>query len=178
MQQANFQQVNLRYHSCYWEKSNDRSLHIERIYLPSSISLLWNMQTLVMKNFGVQVSAPYEIWQVPQLRHLDIFGICLYDPLPSVGSKQQECTGLQNLHTVLKVENLRLTEEVCKRMPNIKKLSLVYKGEASLYYCLYNLDHFKKLESLTCKFDYDSKMYDIVSSLTFPSSLEELCLWN
>lgn len=74
-------------------------------------------------------------------------------------------------------------------MPNIKELSVFYDHfpgdcEASSYYCPYNLGRFNKLESLKYEFRDDSmflndfKWRDVVMNFTFPSSLEELCLWN
>ncbi|XP_042065363.1 putative late blight resistance protein homolog R1C-3 [Salvia splendens] len=174
---ANFQQLNLRYlaFSCF--TPTQRTLFNRTPYLPSSISLLWNMQTLILMDFDAQIIAPYEIWEMPQLRHLEFKRLYLPDPIPS--DQEEECIVLQNLHTLKGVENLRLTQEVCKRMPNVKELSLLYDDdhfpycEASSYYCSQNLGRFNKLEFLECKFGNG-----VVLSFTFPTSLIKLCLQN
>ncbi|KAH6758334.1 hypothetical protein C2S51_018569 [Perilla frutescens var. frutescens] len=181
---AVFQQGNLRYLSfCCWEPVNGIRWLTERPHLPSSISLFWNLQTLIVHNYVAPIAAPYEIWEMPQLRHLEFNQFSLPDP--TYQSDQQERIVLRNLHTVVGVEGLRLTEEVCQRMPNIKKLSLMYycyflrdHCEASSYYCPHNLGRFNRLESLTLLFEDESKYWSDVSQLsfTFPTSLEELCV--
>ncbi|XP_057774791.1 putative late blight resistance protein homolog R1B-16 [Salvia miltiorrhiza] len=169
------QQLNLRYLAFYCEKATTMS--VRDIYLPSSIPLFWNLQTLTVHNFGVLINAPCGIWEMPQLMHVEFIRIHLPDPLLG------ECIVLRNLHTLIGVVNLRLTEEVCIRMPNIKELSMEYNHfpsdcEASSYYCLHNLGRFINLHSFKCQFRGDSKWRDVVLSLTFPSSVEELGLWN
>ncbi|KAH6805060.1 hypothetical protein C2S51_029891 [Perilla frutescens var. frutescens] len=165
---------------------NLRHLHLdlqsrvtERYYILSYISLFWNVKTLIINNC-CEISVSYEIWEMPQLRHLEFYGICLPDPLPN----EEECIVLQNLHTLIGVEDFKLTEEVCKRMPNIKNLSVLYNHfpgdfDAVSHYCPHNLGRFNKLESLECVFyGDDSKCRDFVLSFTFPSSLHELSLQN
>lgn len=78
------------------------------------------MQTLIIHNYD-EISEPFEIWEMTQLRHLEFVRGRIRDPIPEGVSNL-----LQNLHTLLGVLNLRLTEEVCKRMPDIKKLSVEY----------------------------------------------------
>lgn len=57
-----------------------------------------------------------------QLRHLEFSEVCLPDPLPNyVGIV------LQNLHTLLGVLNLKVSVEVCRRIPNIKQLEMKYQ---------------------------------------------------
>ncbi|XP_047951834.1 putative disease resistance protein At3g14460 [Salvia hispanica] len=124
------------------------------------------------------ISLSYEhlpAWEMPQLRHLEFKRFYLPDPIPN--DQEEECIVLRNLHILKGVENLRLTHEVCNRMPNVKVLSLLYDDdhfsccEASSYYCSQNLGCFNILESLECKFGNG-----VVLSFTCPTSLTELWL--
>ncbi|KAH6763650.1 hypothetical protein C2S51_014899 [Perilla frutescens var. frutescens] len=174
--EVSFQQVNLRYLNIVLDYKSYRTLCI-----PSSISLLWKLQTLKISGNYQSIIAPYEIWEMSELRHIEVDGpLCLVDPLPMDDSSNDMV--LRNLQTLKKVENLRLSEEVCKRIPNIRKLEVSYcdlgKGcdEARSYYCPHNLGCFHNLDSLVCKFDRDSNWHDFALSLTFPSSLQSLSL--
>ncbi|KAI3463675.1 hypothetical protein Pfo_020338 [Paulownia fortunei] len=73
----------------------------------SSISLLWNLQTLV---FDGQIPLPAEIWQMPQLRHIKIKNVCLCDP-PDAQMDDQNVIVLENLQTLSTVEDFRCTEQ-------------------------------------------------------------------
>ncbi|KAI3463960.1 hypothetical protein Pfo_020623 [Paulownia fortunei] len=176
--EATFQQVNLRYLSCktYWRHSQ---LLFE---LPSAISLLWNVQTLVIRGGIERIVAPSEIWEMPQLRHLEFDEIYVPGP-PSDRVDQQDDFVLRNLLTLLRVVNLSWTEEVCKRIPNIKKLHVNYDFsspgcEAISYYHLCNIGCLHKLESLYCIFYTPPNRSDLLQNLTFPSSLKKLSLAN
>ncbi|KAI3464090.1 hypothetical protein Pfo_020753 [Paulownia fortunei] len=167
-----FEQVNLRF------LAYEPKYYIIR--LPSSISLLWNVQTLILRAAFERISAPSEIWEMRQLRHIEFYEICLPDP-PSDQVDQQDDFVLLNLQTLLKVVNFRLSEEVCKRIPNVKKLHIKYDDfsvecEASSYYCLYNLGRLHELESLNCYFGKQTNRDDFLQYLRFPSSLEKLTL--
>ncbi|XP_047948300.1 putative late blight resistance protein homolog R1B-17 [Salvia hispanica] len=99
-----FQQVNLRY-------LNVNLVYIPRrflYYLPSSISLLWNLQilTIILPNQS-KVIAPYEIWEMLQLRQIEVDMICLVDPLPVDNANHM---AMRSLYTLSKVENFRLSE--------------------------------------------------------------------
>lgn len=69
---TNFQQVNLRY-LAFGENISG--------FLPPSISLLWNLQTLVVVGNSGLIMAPLEIWNMSQLRHVQVEGLCLPYPL-------------------------------------------------------------------------------------------------
>ncbi|KAI3464076.1 hypothetical protein Pfo_020739 [Paulownia fortunei] len=127
-----------------------------------------------------RIVAPSGIWEMPQLRHLEFDEICLPDP-PSDRVDQQDDFVLRNFQTLLKVVNFKWSEEACKRIPNIKKLHIKYddfSGEckATSYYCLYNILHLHKLESLNCDFFKLPNRGDLLQNLTFPSSLKKLSL--
>ncbi|XP_047949565.1 putative disease resistance protein At1g59780 [Salvia hispanica] len=165
-----FQQVNLRY-------LNVDLVYIPRwilYYLPSSISLLWNLQilTIILPNQS-KVIAPYGIWEMLQLRQIEVDMICLIDPLRVDKANRMV---MRNLYTLLKVENFRLSEEVCKRIPNVRELELSYCDEVSWYYCPRNLGCLHHLQSLVLTFNGNSKWREFATSLTFPSSLRVLRL--
>ncbi|EYU29511.1 hypothetical protein MIMGU_mgv1a025857mg [Erythranthe guttata] len=115
--------------------------------------LLRNVQTL--KIGGTQrFVAPSVIWSMPQLRHVEFSaGINLPEPLLR-SQENDEFIVLKNLQTIKKVVNLNLSEEVCKRIPNVKKLNIVYEGfsKSSCYNNLYNTSMLHKLELLCIDF--------------------------
>ncbi|KAH6758339.1 hypothetical protein C2S51_018574 [Perilla frutescens var. frutescens] len=172
--QAKFdQQVNLRYihYNLYFGGSSFCPLFL---YLPSSISQLWNLQTLILGGNFEGIIAPPEIWEMPQLRHLFLNLVRLPAPPPN---DQQHAFILRNLQTLSKVENLRLSEEVCERIPYIKNLHIKYGVTFNnLECCSHNLGRLYKLESLTCNFAEEQISRNFALSLTLPSSLRELCL--
>ncbi|KZV44541.1 hypothetical protein F511_17447 [Dorcoceras hygrometricum] len=122
-----------------------------------SLSLLWNLQTV---NFGGTlsmrpISLPTEIWEMPHLRHLKTVGeFYLPDP-PSTNSKngRRDIFELKNLQTLYMMRNFRCTDEVLRRIPNLKKLGIAYElysdGLGWDYYEVDNLAHLCNLESFT-----------------------------
>lgn len=171
-----FEQVNLRLLA--YESIHAPIGWIQTYELPSSISLLWNVQTLIIDRSIDKVVAPSEIWELQQLRHLEFYRIWLPDP-PS--SEKEDGFALQNLQTVKTVLDFKCSEEVCKRIPNIKKLQIFYddfskEGESSSDYCLYNVSKFDKLESLSCCFYTVPNRDDLLCNFKFPNSLKKLAL--
>ncbi|KAK6124736.1 hypothetical protein DH2020_041519 [Rehmannia glutinosa] len=153
------------------------AIEVDLIDIPShylsSIHLLWNLQTLIVKRGSC--TAPSEIWKMPQLRHVKFDKLDLLDP-PMDG---RDDFVLGNLQTLVQVRNFKCGEEVVKRIPNIKKLGLVYEGlEEWSSCCLHNLGRLQKLESLGCFFTSKmkpSRSY-LVENLNFPRSLKKLSL--
>ncbi|KAH6781483.1 hypothetical protein C2S51_006776, partial [Perilla frutescens var. frutescens] len=173
--EANFQLLNLRY-LCL----SDRRRH-PIFELPSSIFLLWNLQTLKIRVSLVTV--PCEIWEMPQLRHLEFIMTHLPDPLP----REEGGIVSGNLHTLKGVKNLKLSEEVCKRMANIKEVDVLYIhtrindcDEGSSYCRFHSLGFggFQKLETLSLKLICLPYRHYHLLGLTFPSSLKDLDLFN
>ncbi|XP_057775435.1 putative late blight resistance protein homolog R1B-16 [Salvia miltiorrhiza] len=144
--------------------------------LPSSLSLVWNLHALIIKNSSGNpptVLAPIEIWKMRQLRHIKCGRIYLPQP-------DGQDYLLENLQTLGSAVNLRLSEDVCNIIPNIKILHLEYKhdlqgNDDSLIECLCNVDRLHKLESLKLSgwWNMDYKLNEI---LTLPSSLNKLSL--
>ncbi|KAL8529847.1 hypothetical protein ACS0TY_007052 [Phlomoides rotata] len=159
-----FQHVNL----CYLSHEPHWCLRIKPLIsqLPYSLFQLWNVQTL---SFNLE-----NIWYMRQLRHLQ-FDLLI---LPPPSDKVEHL--LPNLLTLSTVVNFNFTEEVCKRIPNIKKLGIMYNDvyeewQKKCYYCF---SHLHKLESLHYSFDQVPERGDLLQSLVFPSSLMKLSLKN
>lgn len=140
--------------------------------LPRSISLLWNLQTLILVFDGL-LDAPAEIWKIQLLRHLEFWQINLPDPPLS---DKEDVIVLHNLQTLMTVEDFRCSEEVCKRIPNIKRLHLHYTNFSGNHYCVQNVGRLNKLESLSLGFALVPDL--LVQNLKFRTSLKELSLWN
>ncbi|GFQ02079.1 putative late blight resistance protein homolog r1a-6 [Phtheirospermum japonicum] len=154
---------------------NSRHLAInakENPRFPSSVCLLWNLQTLVVNHHSL-VTAPPEIWKMPQLRHVRFSQLELHDP-PWQGDFV-----LGNLQSLSRIRDFKCGEEVVKRIPNIKKLGIYYKtiGEGPCYH-LNNLVRLRKLESLSCSFYIGNKLSFsvLVQTLVLPHSLKKLTL--
>ncbi|KAL0341442.1 UNVERIFIED_CONTAM: putative late blight resistance proteinR1A-10 [Sesamum calycinum] len=141
-------------------------------YSRLSVPLFWNLQTLHLNtsfNTKYPVFLPDEIWEMPQLRHLKVEPISLPDPKVTQGS----ATILENLQTLSKILNFRCTEEVLERIPNVKKLKVIYSDNsgARSYYCLHNLAYLHRLESLSLTSSFVS-----LEDTAFPQSLKKLTL--
>ncbi|KZV24838.1 hypothetical protein F511_14721 [Dorcoceras hygrometricum] len=162
---------------------NLRCIHFEDLLFPEqlnnleSLSRSWNLLTV---NFvrTASVSLPTEIWEMPHLRHLKIAQGFFYlpDP-PSTNSKngRRDIFELKNLQTLSRVRNFRCTNEVLRRIPNLKKLGITYKqfsdGFGWDYYEVYNIAHLRNLESFTLE-SYEK----LPQNLCFPRSLKKLTL--
>ncbi|XP_057775406.1 putative late blight resistance protein homolog R1B-17 [Salvia miltiorrhiza] len=161
--------VNLR-HLALWD-----SVYKGVLKLPSSLSFIWNLHTLIFHGHSLKVIAPMEIWKMRQLRHIQCYRICVPQP-----DGQDDLLVLENLQTFRDAVNLRLSEDVCKIIPNIKILHLQYNDwvrgyDDSLIECLCNLDRLHKLESLKLDGCW-LQNYKLNEVLTFPSSLNKLTL--
>ncbi|KAL2559823.1 Disease resistance RPP8-like protein 3 [Forsythia ovata] len=161
--------VNLRYFAF--------ELRFGRSFPASLLYLLRNLQIFVCENLG-SINLPLEIWEMRQLRHVKFWEVVLPDPPSAETEGKKSFIVLDNLQTLSNVVNFRCTEEVIQRIPNLKRLKISFKRGAVLergYYCLNNLVHLLKLESLSCS---------IISSLSFwkniafPISLKKLSLKN
>ncbi|KAL0310252.1 UNVERIFIED_CONTAM: putative late blight resistance proteinR1B-16 [Sesamum calycinum] len=170
---AFFKQVNLQYLACSVPRSS-----ICRF--PSSIHLLWNLQTLVVEKCGI-VDAPIEIWKMHQLKHVEVSWLRLPDPPIATGNEFV----LPNLQKMRCIKDFKFSEGAVKRIPNIKKLTLLYYygGDddddddlSPEHYGFENLDRLKKLEYLDCSFGSKVRRSDLVESLSMLHSLNKLSL--
>ncbi|XP_011071935.1 putative late blight resistance protein homolog R1A-3 [Sesamum indicum] len=140
-----------------------------KFVFPCTISLLWNLQILVLDleySYSHPLVLPFEIWEMPQLMRLSVGGFSLRDP----HMHQLEIT-LENL-SVLSTRTFKCSEEVIKRMPNLKKLRSSYSNGLvkDSHYSLCNLAQLNKLASLYLEH------YSLSEGIAFPTSLEKLTL--
>ncbi|KAL0464140.1 UNVERIFIED_CONTAM: Disease resistance protein RPP13 [Sesamum latifolium] len=156
--------------------------------LPSSISMLQNLQTLIVHQvtFAFLFKLPPEIWEMPQLRHI-CFTECALSDLPcgQIGGGASFSPG--RLETLSVVRDFMFTKENCRRVENVKKLGIKYdyastRGQWECY-SLNNLDQLHKLEILKCLFGGHDYLMFLPSSrniarptLTFPPNLKKLIL--
>ncbi|KAL0286666.1 UNVERIFIED_CONTAM: putative late blight resistance proteinR1A-10 [Sesamum angustifolium] len=156
---------------------NDYRCHDEywitgKLLLPSTISLLWNLQFLdvdLVYEFYDMLVVPSKVWEMPKLRHLKVGVHRLPDPLTNQ-SEGQDSNVMENLST-LSSGAFKCSEEIVKRVPNLKELHATYmEFPQDDRYSLNNLVQFDKLESLY--FAY----YSHLGNITFPTSLKKLDL--
>ncbi|KAK4437299.1 putative late blight resistance proteinR1C-3 [Sesamum alatum] len=146
-----------------------------KFVFPHTISLLWNLQTLDL-DVGVPylepLLLPSDIWDMPQLRHLNAWYCTLRDPLIN-RFEGKDSIVLENLST-LSSRGFRCSEEAVKRIPNMKKLKSSYDSYSAddSCYCLSNLAHLNKLESLSLE------CFSLLEDIAFPTSLKKLSLFD
>ncbi|KAL8547346.1 hypothetical protein ACS0TY_006898 [Phlomoides rotata] len=125
------------------------------------------------------VVAPSEIWDMQQLRHLQINQVNL--PEPPQSDKQDRII-LQNLQTLRVAYLYKMSSEVCKRMPNIKKLRITFVDhlegldDTMVKSCFYNVGRLNKLESLYFDSTTGHGPSGLLQNLKLPVSLKKLCL--
>ncbi|KAG8365648.1 hypothetical protein BUALT_Bualt18G0127900 [Buddleja alternifolia] len=120
--------------------------------LPASISKLWDLQYLIVRKHlrikhggGAPSYLPMEIWEMKELKHLQVMGCDLPDP----------CGGsLPNLVTLLDVSFHSCTEEVFNGIPKLMKLRIQVEIPLDVvepFYWPNDLGrHYYKLFTLTC----------------------------
>ncbi|XP_073121229.1 putative late blight resistance protein homolog R1A-3 [Henckelia pumila] len=145
-----------------------------------SLTLLWNLQTVTLAGTWsiTPVNLPTEIWEMPQLRHLkkEDGDFYLPDP-PSTNGKngRGDIIVLKNRQTLYMIRNFRCTDEIVRRIPNLKKLGITRRRFSSgigwEYYD--NLAHLSNLESL-----YLDSVHNVPQNLCFPRSFKKLTLQN
>ncbi|KAL7111271.1 hypothetical protein ACP275_05G078000 [Erythranthe tilingii] len=165
--EAVFQLVNSRFIAI----TSDRDQNAD---FPSSINLLWNLQTLIVKERDA--FAPSEIWKMTQLRHVQFNQLEMPDP--PLDGKDEYVLG--NLRTLSRIRNFKCGEEVVKRIPNINKLQICYheQFDGCSSYCLDNLVRLHKLESFGCFFFTWNRPNrdDVLRNFILPNSLKKLTL--
>ncbi|KAL0309277.1 UNVERIFIED_CONTAM: putative late blight resistance proteinR1B-16 [Sesamum radiatum] len=121
--------------------------------LPASISKLWELQYLIVHKYLSIISSrarrpylPMEIWDMQELRHLEVMGSDLPDP-------NSEGAHLPNLLTLSGISAHSCTKKVLGRIPNLKKLGIQTElalDAAETSCCLDHLSRLYRLESLKC----------------------------
>ncbi|KAL0341558.1 UNVERIFIED_CONTAM: putative late blight resistance proteinR1A-10 [Sesamum calycinum] len=147
----------------YLNINNEIRLNYES---PSTISLLWNLQTLTLR-LPYRVDLPSEIWDMPQLRHLISCGLAA---LPHPVATQDSMI-MENLQTLADFRDFRCTMDVLDRVPNLKKLGIFHIEKDIVG--LNNLARLHKLESLSV---VEKDLSLLANMITFPISLKKLTL--
>ncbi|XP_057773792.1 putative late blight resistance protein homolog R1B-8 [Salvia miltiorrhiza] len=142
--------------------------------VPSGISRLWNLQTLIASSRDFDV--PSEIWEMPELTHLKMNGFVYFDDSYTKKIVQKK---LQTIPCVV------VTDRVIRRgffesIPNIKKLGICDRIQTSLQF---DLSHLHKLETLRCKsgrlgsYIRDPKYhFGFLGRFRFPGNIRKLFL--
>ncbi|KAK6152771.1 hypothetical protein DH2020_012410 [Rehmannia glutinosa] len=146
--------------------------------IPSSISKLWNLQFLIVRRYlsiklyNSRSYLPIEIWDMKELKHLQIMGSDLPDPC-------DETPILKNLLTLLDVSARSFTKGVVKRIPNLKKLGIRIELELDSIEplsCFHHISNLRRLESLKCVIVNPIVAPHIEPLPNFPSGLKKLTL--
>ncbi|CDP10671.1 unnamed protein product [Coffea canephora] len=122
--------------------------------LPSTISHLWNLQTLVLNIYSGCTTLPWKLWTIQQLRHLH-FNFCSFLPNPAGAEiNGQGDLVLRNLQTLSKLSFSSCTMQVIASLPNLKKLGLYETAEAhsNCWSYISNVAQLHQLEILKLNF--------------------------
>lgn len=156
----------------------------EPLVLPSTVSKLQNLQTLIIRRYDFvdsKTPVPLDIWELPLLRHVILKRSLLLIPPPP-----RNCPVLENLQTVSKVMNFKFTRRAISMIPNVKKLKLVYDNWSML--SLKKVVHFHQLETLKLDLYHTgiARVFDATDAskisvpfpvhYTLPTSLKRLSL--
>ncbi|KAL0356237.1 UNVERIFIED_CONTAM: putative late blight resistance proteinR1B-16 [Sesamum radiatum] len=149
-----------------------RILPEEKTYALDVVSEPRYKKTLLIDGINTHIKkrpivVPSKVWEMPQLRHIIMDLAFLPTPVDT-----QDTTTLENLQTLSTMHNFRCTKEVFERIPNLKKLKARYVNIKDWsYYCLHNLSHLHRLESLSLTAE------DLLlEKAVFPTSLKKLSL--
>ncbi|KAG8378757.1 hypothetical protein BUALT_Bualt07G0018300 [Buddleja alternifolia] len=149
--------------------------------LPASVCKLQDLQFLIVLRYlnikrGAPLYPPMEIWNMKELRHLQVMGSDLPDPSTATGVKdycgQYTHLLLENLSTLLDVSAHICTPRVVKAITNLKKLGIqiepmLVENIVQTFSFLSHLFILQHLESLKC----------IVTHPYFASKLVPFILW-
>ncbi|XP_022851534.1 putative late blight resistance protein homolog R1A-10, partial [Olea europaea var. sylvestris] len=159
------------------ELVNMRYFNSNSEYNIASIYKFRNLQTIISHD-RIHNLQP-EIWKMPQLRHVKLkFTASLPDPpISEIKGEENSIVVLENLQTLSMIRGFSWTEEVLKRIPNLRKLAICYDFATEAdwkKYHINNLVHLTKLESFKCRIRY--RCSEFLVDLTFPTSLRKLIL--
>ncbi|XP_022852180.1 putative late blight resistance protein homolog R1B-14 [Olea europaea var. sylvestris] len=156
--------------------------------LPSPISSLWNMQTLIVETSERTLEIKGDIWKMIQLRHLKTnASTSLPGPLAKSRKSKDDSLINANLKTISTISPESCTEDVFARAPNLKKLGirgklaklLESKGVSSLFDSLGKLDYLENLKLLNDVFPLppsEGKLAGLPQRYKFPPKLKKLTL--
>ena len=157
---------------------NLRYLHLgfrnhDKIWIPNSLSKLQNLETLIVSaGRDTLFVFPTEIWKLQRLRHIIVeMGVMVWPvPRPNEG-----CAVLSNLQTLSGARNVNFTKRFVDRIPNVKKLKLIYT-KLKKEWTMENLQHLHQLEELSVSCDRFNRHQ--LTNFVFPNSLIKLSLYD
>ncbi|CAA2993373.1 late blight resistance homolog R1B-16 [Olea europaea subsp. europaea] len=95
--------------------------------IPPSIAFLKNLQTLVVEDpWKITIYVPKEIFNMPQLRHLKLSRVSLFRCFSLPLTDGDKTFILENLETLSNVEDLGKSKDTLEKIPNVKKLGIIY----------------------------------------------------
>lgn len=176
-------------------KEIDHLVHLRFIVLfgqfkkiPSQISSLWNLQTLIVRTTSRDLDIQADIWKMKQFRHLYVTGLSrLNGPLAQTRKDNEDPFVRGNIQTISTILPDCCTENVLARTPGLKKLGIrgrlaklmEQKGGSSLFDNLSKLDNLETLKLLNDTYP-DPPAQCIVPGLPqhykFPPNLRKLTL--
>ncbi|KAL1553945.1 hypothetical protein AAHA92_14559 [Salvia divinorum] len=118
----------------------------------------------------------FEIWRMPQLRHVILLDGFL--PEPSAESSPS----MEDLHTLSRIKDLKCSKRLLELIPNLKKLGIIYSYKRTYEtgwseYGLDDLVHLHRLEKLSLYAEPYPKLKDDLSqNIAFPLTLNKLNL--
>ncbi|XP_070024547.1 putative late blight resistance protein homolog R1B-16 isoform X2 [Nicotiana sylvestris] len=165
-----------------------RFLHVQTEVksLPSSLSNLWNLETLSLDNGNQSMVLLPTIWSLSKLRVLNVYAGSFIDLDTDEPILTVEDPKLENLRTLelLELSYSKDTHDIFKRFPNLQELGFFLKESCSTEgYWFPKLDFLNELEIIVVTFQSsnssDSAPLEFENPLWnfhFPSSLKKLSL--
>ncbi|XP_019183863.1 PREDICTED: putative late blight resistance protein homolog R1B-17 [Ipomoea nil] len=124
-----------------------------------------NLQTLIIcEDINGFCQLPRGIWELPQLRHLQLYHQLIPMYTPEVAQL--------NLQTMYWLQCVQCTKQVLSRIPNVKELGIIAQGCIS-HHCLDDLNCLNKLEKLKVQGTY-CPIKLLRPYTTFPQNLKEI----
>lgn len=156
--------------------------------LPSAISNLWNLQTLIVVTTSRNLDILADLWKMLQFRHLHTSGLsCLHGPRAETRKDSEDPFVRRNIQTICTIMPECCTENILARTPNLKKLGIrgnlfilvQERGGMSLFDNLAKLDHLETLKLLNDTFPLDPfkcSIPGLPQSYKFPPNLKKITL--
>ncbi|XP_051116845.1 putative late blight resistance protein homolog R1A-10 [Andrographis paniculata] len=143
----------------------------------SCISVLQNLQTLIINDGVSDLSLPPQVWKLKRLRHLMIDSMIL-PPVPMACNSVIEKLGC--LQTLTRVSGFKFTKEAINMIPNLRKLNIVCWRDRSLcrweFPGIDNLVRLTELEEFGAKFLDKHSLPPVEIPIAFPPNITKLSL--
>ncbi|KAL6567102.1 hypothetical protein OROMI_015506 [Orobanche minor] len=137
--------------------------------LPSGLSQLWNLQTLVIETKSRTITVKANIWKMYQLRHLKTKAVIVLDP-------RCDGKGGDKLQTLSRLDPESCTTKLSERARNLKELGIC--GKLATYFSTMSMENLFHLEKLKLMNDplADFEPLCFPQHRWFPPTLKRLTL--